>query len=200
MKFRVVAMAALAVAGHHHLMAGYRVVGESPAQGGYAAPAAVASPVSVPGERTAAADADSAARIRALEAENAALKARLRDAEMELNKRRPPSAAVAGKTTIIGFATASTRLSQPAAENARLVMRARHAKSIEIVGHADNTGDPHLNRRIALARAQSVKDFLVRNGISAHLITVRQQAGVYYDSNDTEQGRTANRRATITFH
>ena len=198
MKFRVVAIAALAMAGHHHLMAGYRVVGESPAQEGYAAPAAVASPVST--VQAEQAEPSQAARIRALEAENAELKARLRDAERELNKRRPLSTTAGGKTSIIGFATASTRFSQPADENARLVMRARQARAIEIVGHADSTGDPRLNKRIALARAQSVKDFLVRNGIPARQITVREQAGVYYDSNDTEQGRTANRRATITFH
>lgn len=198
MKFRAVAIAALAMAGHHHLMAGYRVVGESPVQEGHAAPAAVASPVST--ARAEQADPSQAARIRALEAENAELKVRLRDAERELNKRRSLSTTAGGKTSIIGFATGSTKFSQPADENARLVMRARQAKAIEIAGHADSTGDPRLNKRIALARAQSVKDFLVRNGIPARQITVREQAGVYYDSNDTEQGRTANRRATITFH
>lgn len=198
MKFRAIAIAALAVAGQHHVMAGYRVVGEVPAQAGQAVPAAVASPVS--GARAEPPEPSQAARIRALEAENAELKARLREAELQLDRRRSLSTDAGGKTAIIGFATGSTKFSQSAAENARLVMRARQATAIEIAGHADSTGDPRLNQRIALARAQSVKDFLVRNAIPARRITVRQQAGVYYDSNDTEQGRTANRRATITFH
>lgn len=198
MKFRAIAMAALAMAGHHHLMAGYRVVGENQPQGGYAAPAALASPVS--GDRAEQPDQVQAARIKTLEAENAELKARLRDAELELNKRRSLSTTAGDKMTIIGFATGSTKFSQPAAENARLVMRARHARAIEIAGYADSTGDPRLNKRIALARAQSVKDFLVRNGISARLITVREQSGVYYDSNETAEGRTENRRAAIRFY
>lgn len=198
MKFRTIAIAALMVAGHHQVMAGYRVVGESPAQEAQVAPMAVASPVS--GERVEASEPSQAARIKALEAENTALKARLREAELQLDRRRSLSTAAEGKTVIIGFASASTKFSQSAAENARLVMRARQAAAIEVAGHADSTGDPRVNKRIALARAQSVKDFLVRNGIPARLITVREQAGVYYDSNDTERGRTANRRATLTFH
>ena len=70
---------------------------------------------------------------------------------------------------------------------------------VRIIGHTDNTGSDAINKRIALARAQLVKDMLVRSGISPAIIKVREQAGVYYATNDTAEGRAANRRAIVTF-
>lgn len=80
-----------------------------------------------------------------------------------------------------------------------ILARARTASAIEIVGYTDNTGSDAVNKRIALARAQLVKDMLVRSGISPAIIKVREQAGVYYATNDTAEGRAANRRAIVTF-
>ena len=53
--------------------------------------------------------------------------------------------------------------------------------------------------RIALARAQLVKDMLVKEGIPAKSIRVKEQSGVYYATNDTPEGRAANRRAIVSF-
>lgn len=194
MKFRYVAVAALAVAGHQHLFAGYRVIGSAPEQT-YTAP--VVTPVT---GYAVQAQPDQAARIRQLEAENAALKARLRDreqSEWDYTKRRA-SSHEADSTTSISFTTGGTKAS--AAKNALILERARSATNIEIVGYTDNTGSAQINKRIALARAQLVKDFLVRNGIPASRVQVREQAGVYYDTNATAAGRAANRRAVVTFH
>ena len=192
MKYRLIALAALAVAGHQNLLAGYRVIDGQP-ETPYTAPVAPAAVVPA-----ATYQQDQSERIRALEAENAQLRERLRDAEWQLGKRRSLSAE-GGETASLGFELGSTKLNQPASKKAEILARARTASAIEIVGYTDNTGNESINKRIALARAQLVKDMLVRNGISPTIIKVREQAGVYYAENDTAEGRAANRRAIVTF-
>ena len=71
--------------------------------------------------------------------------------------------------------------------------------AIEIVGYTDNTGSEEVNKRIALARAELVKRMLVRHGVSPEIIKVREQSGIYYATNETAEGRAANRRAIVTF-
>jgi outer membrane protein OmpA-like peptidoglycan-associated protein len=66
---------------------------------------------------------------------------------------------------------------------------------IEIQGHTDSTGPMDFNLRLSERRAQSVKDFLVANGISSSRLVVRG----YGESqpiadNYTEHGRMLNRR------
>ena len=51
----------------------------------------------------------------------------------------------------------------------------------------------------AVAVHLKVETGLGRNGIAPATIKVREQAGVYYATNDTAEGRAANRRAIITF-
>ena len=192
MKYRLIALAAIAVAGHQNLMAGYRVIDGKPEIPYTApvAPAAVAPAVTY--------QQDQSDRIRALEAENAQLRERLREAEWQLGKRRSLSSEGV-ETTSLGFELGSTKLNQPTSKKAEILARARTASAIEIVGYTDNTGSDAINKRIALARAQLVKDMLVRSGISPAIIKVREQAGVYYATNDTAEGRAANRRAIVTF-
>ena len=190
MKYRLIALAAFAVAGHQNLMAGYRVIDGQP-DAPYTAP--VATKVVEPTVQ----QQDQSERIRALEAENAQLRERLRDAEWQLGKRR--SLSEGSQIASFGFELGSTKLNPPASKKAELLTRARAASSIEIVGYADSTGSEEVNKRIALARAQLVKDMLVRGGISPAIIKVREQAGVYYETNDTAAGRAANRRITVTF-
>ena len=192
MKYRLIALAALAVAGHQNLMAGYRVIDGQP-ETAYTAP--VAPAVVTP---AATYQQDQSERIRALEAENAQLRERLRDAEWQIGKRRSLSGEGA-ETASLGFELGSTKLNPPASKKAEMLARARGASEIEIVGYTDNTGSDTINKRIALARAQLVKDMLVRGGISPAIIKVREQAGVYYATNDTAEGRAANRRAIVTF-
>ena len=67
-----------------------------------------------------------------------------------------------------------------------------------IYGHTDNVGNPEANRALSLARAQAVKNFLVKKGIPAQRIEVQ---GFGEDEpiqdNNTEAGRAANRRVQI---
>ena len=71
----------------------------------------------------------------------------------------------------------------------------------EIGGHTDNTGSLERNRELSLARAQSVADYLVLKGIDQTRMNVKGYGStVPIQSNDTEEGRRANRRTEIKFN
>lgn len=82
-----------------------------------------------------------------------------------------------------------------------LVQRLREQgepSAISIIGHTDNTGSDALNRRLSLARAEAVRDFLVGQGLAVGILSV---SGVAADqpvaSNTTAKGRAENRRVEL---
>ena len=70
--------------------------------------------------------------------------------------------------------------------------------TVEVAGHTDNTGPRALNDSLSLARAESVKAFLIEHGVEAGRMTVH---GYSWDqpvaSNKTADGRAKNRRTEI---
>jgi cytochrome c oxidase subunit 2 len=67
--------------------------------------------------------------------------------------------------------------------------------NIELSGHTDNTGSLDINTQLSQARAKTVLDFLLKEGVDAGRLTSRgygpnQPLG----PNDTDEGRTLNRR------
>jgi outer membrane protein OmpA-like peptidoglycan-associated protein len=67
--------------------------------------------------------------------------------------------------------------------------------NVEIQGHTDNTGTPEKNMNLSTERAQSVKKYLVSNGIADCRLTTRGfGANQPVASNDTEEGKQKNRR------
>jgi OOP family OmpA-OmpF porin len=67
--------------------------------------------------------------------------------------------------------------------------------SILVTGHTDNVGDPAYNRTLSTARAQAVVDYLVVQGFDPEKLTaVGYGESQPRASNDTEEGRTQNRR------
>lgn len=70
---------------------------------------------------------------------------------------------------------------------------------IVITGHSDNSGDSRQNRELSQARAIAVRDWLQRVGnIPDNCFVVRGLgASQPMSSNDTEQGRAANRRVDV---
>ena len=69
-----------------------------------------------------------------------------------------------------------------------------------VVGHTDDRGPDDLNRRLSLARAQSVVDFLVAAGIDpARLGADGRGSDEPLASNDTPEGRALNRRVEFLF-
>ena len=69
---------------------------------------------------------------------------------------------------------------------------------IEIGGHTDNTGKHAINMKLSQARANTVRNYLIKKGISPD----RVKAKGYGDTqpvapNDTEEGRKQNRRTEV---
>ena len=72
-------------------------------------------------------------------------------------------------------------------------------EKVLITGHTDGIGDSETNNTLALKRAQSIREVLVKKGVSAKSITCRsfgERKPVASD--DTPQGRYKNRRAILT--
>lgn len=189
-------MAMLAAVGHQNLMAEYRVI-DTKSDTPYVAPITSSTVVDIDAA-TSAQLQKQAERIRALESENADLRKRLGDAEWRLGERRAMSDEK-NNTVSLPFDFGSISPKQTAVKESKILERSRSASAIEMIGYTDNTGDEAVNKRVALARAQNVKDMLVRNGISPAIITTREAVGVYLAPNDTEAGRTANRVVIVRF-
>ena len=66
---------------------------------------------------------------------------------------------------------------------------------IEIGGHTDNVGKPKDNQGLSERRANSVKDFFIKNGVSAGMLQTKGYGATKQkQSNATEKGRFENRR------
>jgi outer membrane protein OmpA-like peptidoglycan-associated protein len=69
---------------------------------------------------------------------------------------------------------------------------------VEVAGHTDSTGSVAVNERLSLARAESVKAFLVENGVTAERMEVQGYASTQpVASNRTASGRAQNRRVEL---
>ncbi len=69
---------------------------------------------------------------------------------------------------------------------------------VDIYGHTDSTGSDAYNQDLSERRAVSVADYLVTRGVQAARIGTRGFGETQpIASNDTEQGRAANRRVEI---
>jgi outer membrane protein OmpA-like peptidoglycan-associated protein len=102
------------------------------------------------------------------------------------------------QTRRIQFVTASagiTESSMPLLDGLREVLiRYPHAH-LEIAGHTDSRGIEDLNLRLSQARAEAVRSYLVQRGIDPQrLVAVGFGASHPIALNDTEEGRSMNRR------
>jgi outer membrane protein OmpA-like peptidoglycan-associated protein len=83
--------------------------------------------------------------------------------------------------------------------NALVDIKARPGWLIVVTGHTDASGNPEQNLRLSRDRAASVRDWMQRmGGIPGSCFAVQGfGASQPVASNDTEQGRRANRRVDI---
>ncbi len=69
---------------------------------------------------------------------------------------------------------------------------------VYVEGHASSTGTRSSNLELSLERATFIKDYLVRNGLnSEQIITSGKGMAAPIATNDTEEGRAANRRVEV---
>lgn len=70
-----------------------------------------------------------------------------------------------------------------------------------IEGHTDNTGGEEKNKTLSIARANAVKEYLVKRGIDASRIkTVGYGESKPIASNETVEGKALNRRVELTIY
>lgn len=76
-----------------------------------------------------------------------------------------------------------------------VIMYNNSQKKVTIIGYTDNTGSEERNLVLSVARAKAVADYLVRKGVKPERIQYEGKgASNAIDSNDTEEGRSNNRR------
>jgi OOP family OmpA-OmpF porin len=69
---------------------------------------------------------------------------------------------------------------------------------VEVAGHTDSTGPRAVNERLSLARAESVKAFLIENGVLPAQLEVQGYASTQpVATNRTALGRAQNRRVEL---
>ena len=78
------------------------------------------------------------------------------------------------------------------------VLRRHPETAVTVIGHTDSTGAESYNQMLSQRRAEAVRDELVANGVRAgRLTTVGRGETEPRASNDTSQGRAANRRVEL---
>lgn len=101
----------------------------------------------------------------------------------------------------VNFASGSATLLPAAYDTLRTVaaaMKVNRKFEVEIGGHTDSVGDEKKNQRLSERRAESVKAFLVKEGVDEdRLSTQGYGESQPADSNDTAEGRANNRRVAF---
>lgn len=96
------------------------------------------------------------------------------------------------------FAKASLgKLARRAIQDVRT--HALRSQSIVVRGATDAIGDRSANQRLAVTRAESVREELVKLGVAPDIVRVEGCIDCFVASNMTPLGRSANRRADIVF-
>jgi outer membrane protein OmpA-like peptidoglycan-associated protein len=71
---------------------------------------------------------------------------------------------------------------------------------VEISGHTDNVGDTKMNQKLSEDRANSVREFLISEGVSENLLTtIGFGESKPVESNNTTRGKAKNRRVELRF-
>jgi OmpA-OmpF porin, OOP family len=99
------------------------------------------------------------------------------------------------------FETGSASLTSDSFSELKDLLDYMHLKKntvIEIAGHTDHVGQPESNLVLSQKRAESVRAYLVNNGVEPHRVAAKgygQEQPVA--SNETAEGRRANRRTEV---
>ncbi len=127
---------------------------------------------------------------------NARSKELLSEFEAALIEDNPSDISI--NLTNVFFNTGSAELrerSKYELENISKILKEYSDVSIEISGHTDNTGDANANLILSRERANAVINYLVNKGIGSNrLRAVGYGQSQPADTNDTVEGRQANRR------
>ena len=91
-----------------------------------------------------------------------------------------------------------SKLSNYELDNLAKLMKDNMSAKVELAGHTDSTGDDAANMVLSQQRADSVRDYLAGKGIDTNrLVGKGYGETVPRETNDTEEGRAANRRTEL---
>jgi len=143
-------------------------------------------------------------RARAAEAELQAQRDRMAKMEEQLSTlaetRRDERGFIVTLPGIF-FDTGKSELKQGSRDTlARIAneLKSNEAVSIVVEGHTDSVGSDQMNQQLSERRANSVRAFLVENGVpAARVTTIGRGEGSPVASNDTASGRQQNRRVEL---
>ncbi|MFK7890234.1 MAG: OmpA family protein [Granulosicoccus sp.] len=92
-----------------------------------------------------------------------------------------------------------TSSSEPALQALLALLQAHPQQRIRIEGHTDNTGPDAVNFRMSEDRAAAVSNYLATRGIAADRLIVKGYGATQpVDTNNTETGRSKNRRIEVS--
>ena len=101
----------------------------------------------------------------------------------------------------VNFKTGTAELdaaSRDILDNIASVLKKNQHLSFEVAGHTDNTGNYNYNVQLSQQRAESVRQYLINQGVAANRLSAR---GYGPDrpiaSNATREGRSQNRRVVL---
>lgn len=101
----------------------------------------------------------------------------------------------------VRFATGSAKLepkSQASLDRVARSLKLNPHVVIGIAGHADSTGTSAVNKRLSMARANAVRDYLIGKGVSPARLEVRGHGSRQpVANNNTWAGRAENRRVDL---
>lgn len=106
------------------------------------------------------------------------------------------------RTLTLHFGLGSAKLSPAARTELKGALPdLKSTRRITIIGRTDNTGPLALNDSLALARALAVRDHLLKTYPTlTPALTIKAQGGCCFIApNDTQAGRTQNRRVEVVF-
>jgi len=86
-----------------------------------------------------------------------------------------------------------------ALDGVSMVLKEYDKTVVEVAGHTDSSGSDQYNQALSERRAQAVAGYLSSHAVKTQrLITIGAGEAHPMASNDTEQGRSANRRVELT--
>lgn len=87
---------------------------------------------------------------------------------------------------------------QKTIENLGATLQAYPSSRVRIDGYTDNVGNDATNQALSQSRAEAIKRAIVRQGVAADRIdTTASGSRSHVASNNSDQGRTLNRRSEI---
>lgn len=138
-------------------------------------------------------------------AENLALRLELEQTQQKLKQRPVAPAALkvvppapASRTVTVNFPYNDTHFRPSGYQLAELMPLLGKAGRVEIRGRTDARTPSDADAKIAMQRALSAQRFLISQGVPASMISINYvSAGDYVSDNETNIGRSLNRRVDI---